>query len=70
MRTVKKLLVVTITAVIVLGLFKNVRLEAAEIGTPKISLKYVNSKTGVEIIIGKTMGADAYRVYLKGCGDS
>ena len=41
-----------------------------ETGTPKISLKYVNNKTGVKITISKTAGADAYCVYIKGRGDS
>ena len=70
MRIAKKLLAAMLTAVMVLGLFTGVRVKAAETGTPKISLKYVNSKTGVKITISKTSGADAYRVYLKGYGDS
>ena len=70
MRIAKKMLAVMLMAVMFLGLFTGIRAEAAETGTPKISLKYVNSKTGVKIIIGKTAGADAYSIYLTGYGSS
>lgn len=70
MKFTKKLLAIMLTAVLVLGLFTGVMARAAENGIPKISLKYVNSKTGVKITIGKTAGAEGYIVYLKGYGDS
>ena len=73
MRFTKKFLAVMLTAVMVLGLFTGVRVKAeetAETGIPKISLKYVNNKTGVKITIGKTEGADAYGIKIKGYGAS
>ena len=70
MRFMKKLLAIMLAVVLTVGLWGNVRAEAAETAVPKISLKYVNNKTGVKITIGKTPGADAYQIYLKGYGDS
>lgn len=65
----KKILVLLITLTIILG---SIPVSAKEIivDTPKITVKYINNKTGVKIIIDKTIGADVYNVYIKGYGNS
>lgn len=70
MRYARKLLAIMLMAVLVTGLFSGIMAEAAETDIPKISLKHVNSKTGVKITVGKTEGAEAYVIYLKGYGSS
>lgn len=70
MKHARKLLAIMLTAMLIMELFSEVRTEAAETEIPKISLKHVNSKTGVKISIGKTEGAEAYVIYLKGYGNS
>ena len=70
MSRVRKLMAVILAVLMFIGVFTEIRTEADEfdMGVPEVSVKYINSKTGVKIIIGKTVGADAYKIYIKGCG--
>ena len=70
MKYTKRLLSLMLTVLLISCMFGNIRAEATETSAPKITVKYVNSKTGVKITIGKTSGAEGYRIYLKGYGDS
>ncbi len=69
MRFVKKFVTLMLMIVLVLNMFGNIQAEAEETGIPTISFKYVNNKTGVKVTVGKTEGAVAYKIYLKGYGD-
>lgn len=66
----RKLMAVILAVLLFIGVFTEIKTEADEfdMGVPEVSVKYINSKTGVKIIIGKTVGADAYKIYIKGCG--
>lgn len=70
MSRLRKLMAVILFVALFIGVFAEIRIEADEfdMGVPEVSVKYINSKTGVKIIIGKTVGADAYKIYINGCG--
>ncbi|MBR4344719.1 MAG: hypothetical protein IKP88_18790 [Lachnospiraceae bacterium] len=69
MKTERKLLGLLLVAIMFVSVFAvltpNVGVSAAEgLGTPKITLKRINSGTGVKITISKTKGAAGYFIYI------
>ena len=56
--------------IVSLWITEGISINAAVNDKPNIKLKFVNDKTGIKISIGKTVGAEGFRIYLRGCGDS
>ena len=69
MKTGRKLLGLLLAAVMFVSMFAALMPDASvsaaeEFGTPKITLKKINSGTGVKITISKTNLADGYYIYI------
>ena len=69
MKTGRKLLGLLLAAVMFVSMFAVLMPDASvsaaeELGTPKITLKKINSGTGVKITISKTNLADGYYIYI------
>ena len=69
MRTGKKLLGLFLAVLMFGGIFAvlepDVRTSAAEeLGTPNVTVKKINSGTGVKLTISKTNGAEGYYIYI------
>ena len=69
MKTGRKLLGLLLAAVMFVSMFAALMPDASvsaaeELGTPKITLKKINSGTGVKITISKTNLADGYYIYI------